>query len=227
MALQQSIIYLSRQGFGYYSSSRVLWFAFPQTSVKDLDVINKTELVNSIEMFIDKNQIAKASCFMILSEHVYFEKDYIGALDQQEILTQAFADTVPFENVLKKTFPIENGFKVVAANKDLCLCIRQAFWEKGFVFEAITPALIVGSQVVENENGLIQESIDLLFQKIAVFRQNGFSLDEQTAQTKIASQPFVRQTTSSQNNNSKIIWLLSAFFILLLILAGLLSGRFF
>lgn len=227
MALQQSIIYISRNGFGYYSSQNSIWFAFPPL-VKDLEVINKTEFVNAIEVFIDKNQIFKASCFVVLSENVYFERDFTGIpQDQQETALQTFVDTVPFENTLKKTFPIENGFKVVVVNKDLCMFIRQAFLEKGFIFESITPVLAIGSQVVEDENGINQESINLLFQKIAVLRQNSFSLIEQVQQIKPIPQPLIQQANSTEKNNTKLFWLLGIFSVLLLFLAAMLSGKFF
>lgn len=217
----QNIVYLFRDGFDYYGSqmSGGIRFIFPKTSVSDLDVLNKQELKDAIKSFIDQNQILVGNYIIVVSERVYFEKDFLNiAAEQQNSVLQSYLDTVPFENTLVKTFPIENGFKAVVVNKDLCLVLQEAFLEKGFAIDGVTPVLILGTALTGGENGLSADSIRLLFEKYSILKQNSFSVQTEEAKKLFSSQNPPLPKSITKEVNKKLIALLAIFILLLAIL---------
>lgn len=217
---KQNILYLLRDGFDYYGSEMTggIHFSFPENLVKDLDVLNITELKEKILAYIGQNQIASGNYIIALSEHVYFEKDFSSvAKDQQDATVQQYVETVPFENSLSKIFPIENGFKVIVVNRDLCFALQQAFAEKGFVIEGITPVLVLGTTLTGGENGLSADSIRFLFEKYAILKQNSFPIQVASTEKSVAvEKPQVEGVT--QRVNKRLILLILTFVILMAIL---------
>ncbi len=215
MALQQTgIIYVRSNGFDFYGNKMVngARFDFPLTAVKDLDVINKGELEETISTFIEKNQILPANCIIVASESVCFEKDFVDiALDQQENRTREFLENIPFEEVNTKTFPIERGNKIVAVNKNFYETIKTGFENKGFVVEGVTPSLVLGTALGNTEHGLSPEAITILFEKYNMLKENSFRMDEK----KLVIVPKNTEASSKKVIHKKIIFL-SGFFILLL-----------
>lgn len=217
----QNIIYLFRDGFDYYGSqmSGGIRFVFPQTSVKDLDVLNKQELKEAIHSFITQNQILSGNYLIVLSEHVYFEKDFLNVKEeQQNAALQSYLETVPFENTYIKTFPIENGFKAVVVNKDLCSILQETFLDKGFTSDGITPVLVLGTQLSGGENGLSADSIHLLFEKYSVLKQNSFLLQNEDVRKNFYSQDVSGQGDNPKTLNKQLVALLAVFILLLTIL---------
>ncbi|GEM_PF-5555726 len=228
----QHIIYLFREGFDFYvnDASPAVRFVFPESVVKDLDVLHKTELHEAVKAFIDQNQIVSGECIIVVSEHVYFEKDFTNvAEDQKEATIQGFVDTVPFESSFVKTFPIAGGWKVAVVNKDLCTSLQEAFTQKGFIISAITPVVVLGTTLTEEGNGLTVDSIRLLFEKYSVLKQNNFLTKLQMEEKKPILPDTATKTASvppTKQINKKVIGLVGVFIILVLILIGMLVGNF-
>ena len=128
---QSCILYLYRNGFilfiNFYSS--ITKFVFLQTIVKDLDLINEDQLRIQIKSLIESYKIPAGVLIIILTETVLFQKDIpnhaAAEYGQPELKEgqnekiEKFLDSVPFENVLSKNVPLQNGVRIIATNKDL------------------------------------------------------------------------------------------------------------
>lgn len=208
---QMSIMYVDRTGFTLYAGKQVQSsrFDFAPSDVQDLEVINRTALEQKIAAFIDQNQIPKGPLFILLASVVYFEKDFQNIPpDQQELVVETYLENIPFENVSTKIFPITTGFKVITTNKELYESIKTAFEARGFVVEAVTPAIILGSTLPDNAPSLSLDLIPFIFQKYNVLKQNSFTISRKLPQ--ITNQP----GSGEHKRNVRLI-LLSAVLLLL------------
>lgn len=215
--MSQAILYVQRNGIYYKNNikdSPILHYNFLPAAICDLDIIDSKVLTNSIKTFIDNNKLSTSECIIIISESVYFEKDYIGITKEEELSAiQLFIDNIPFENVLSKTFLIENGIKVVVANKDFCLALKSAFDDNGLQVIAISPAVSVGIREIDD----ITASFNIFFDKYDFIKQNNFPLVAQQAQlVKNYSQQQIKHPGVSQKQSNKRIFVLIGFFILLI-----------
>lgn len=160
---QIAAIYIEREKFTFVSSQQVQVFSFQPEAVKDLEVINKELLIAQIKSFIETNKLNPTVFIIILSGSILFEQDF-GAPNQDVTAEmQKFLDNVPFENVISKTFPLANGVKVIAANKDLSKVIKHAFEMEGFIATAVVPSIAFGGSVDPSDQGMlktIEEKID-------------------------------------------------------------------
>ncbi len=226
MAVQQiGIIYLRANGFDFYGNKMVngIRFDFPLTAVKDLDVVNKGELEESISTCIEKNQILTANSIIVISESVCFEKDFVDIpLDQQENLTRAFLENIPFEQINTKTFPIERGEKIVSVNKDLYEAVKTGFENKGFLIEAVAPSLVLGTALGNTEHGLSAEAITILFEKYTMLKENSFAMDEK----KQVAEPKKTEENGKRAMNKKLVFLSGIFILLFGILAYMIINTF-
>lgn len=225
--MSQAILYVQRNGIYYKDDTKessVLHYNFLPAAIYDLDIINSKILADSIKTFIANNKIAASECVVIISESVYFEKDYIGITKEEELpATQLFIDSVPFENVLTKTFLIENGIKVVVANKDFCMSLKSAFDDNGLNVIAITPAVSIGVREIDD----IVASFNIFFDKYDFIRQNNFPLIVQQVQSaKNYSQQQTKHSGTPQKQSNKRIYMLVGFFLLLvgILIAMLMSN---
>lgn len=229
MTSQTAVIYVQRTGFYYKDNTKdspVLHYGFSPSVVADLDVIDSKALTESIKVFITDNKLVAKECVIVVSESVYFEKDYAGITKEQEQpVTQLFIDSVPFENVLTKTYLIENGIKVVVANKDFCMALKTVFGSNNLFVCAITPAVIAG--VKEGDD--MAASFSLFFEKYEFIKQNNFllSVSVQQKKTSFGQNQQKIQTGAPQKQSNKRVIILAVFFLLLvgILVAMLLSNR--
>lgn len=182
------VLYLKRNGFELYqqSLSATILFAFEPSVVKDLDIINKEQLILQVADFITKNNLPQASLVILLSHTVIFEKD-IGKNEaavepekQKEEEThaiQTFLDAVPFENISSKTYTLENGVKAIATNADLYRTIAGVFENAGSTIETVIPSFVVGDEST-TASGLTNDMINAAFENIAYLKQETLLLHE-------------------------------------------------
>lgn len=230
MTSQQAVIYIQRNGFYYKENAKdasVLHYGFLPSIVADLDVIDSKALTESIKLFVADNKLSAKECVIVVSESVYFEKDYAGITKEQEDpVIQLFIDSVPFENVLTKTYLIENGIKVVVANKDFCLGLKTAFEANKLFVASITPAVIVG--VKEGDD--MAAAFSLFFEKYEFIKENNFPMvvSSQPKKTIFQQGQSNGQTATQPKQSGKRIILLIAVFIVLIgiLIAMLLSNNF-
>ncbi|MBI2430985.1 MAG: hypothetical protein HYV39_03145 [Candidatus Levybacteria bacterium] len=220
MALQTTaVLYLQRKGFYYYPSGIEggCSFVFPVKAVRDLDVVNRGELDQAIQVFIDKNQLSPKAFIIVASESVVFEKDYLGIMEEQkQSVAQLFSESIPFENIIAKTFSIENGVKVIAINKDLCLALKEIFEAKKFTVEAISPSIVLGTTLKEEDTGLYPDSVHLLFEKYSFLKENGFTID--ITKSSPTANPYYSKKTGDNQRNRKLIVLMGFLFLVVVML---------
>lgn len=224
MTSGQAVIYIQRNGFYYKESAEnavAFHFSFLPSVVSDLDVIDNKTLSSSIVSFIQQNNLQAKDCIIVVSESVYFEKDYAGITKEQEQpVTQLFVDSIPFENVLVKTYLIENGIKIVAANRELCAAIKNAFETSAFTVSSITPTVALGTR----ETNAIDDTFKSFFEKYEFLKEDSFPLFV-TQRAKKSSQTDGKNITTQKKSNMRTIFLIVVFFILIFILViMLLSG---
>ncbi len=127
---QPAFIYLDKNGFYFFENgmTQVISLAFLATSVKDMDVINGGSLMTQVKGFIDQYKLSPAAATIIFSPNITFEKDIVDlAHDQQEEEIKKFLETVPFDSVLSKEYPINKGVKIIAVNEDIYMELKMAF----------------------------------------------------------------------------------------------------
>lgn len=225
MTTQQAVLYVQRNGFYYQDdgkNSSTLRYNFLPSVVLDLDILDAKAFAESIKAFIVNNKLSAKECIIVISESVYFEKDYIGITKEQEQpVTQLFVDSVPFENVLTKTYLIENGIKVVVANKDFCLGIKNACDANGLAVAAITPAVIVGAR----ESDDITATFALFFEKYEFLKQNKFLLLNSVPTKKTPLVQNVQPGATPKQSYKRTIILVIVFLLLIFILIAMLLSN--
>ncbi len=145
---QPALLYLDKNGFYFFEEglTSVISLAFSETAIRDMEVINAAQLMSQIKTFIDQYQLTPAIITLVLSPNVVFEKDITGlSRDTQEEMIKSFIDTIPFESVLTKSFPIDKGVKVIGFNDDLYMELKNSFEKNQFIIENVLPYQLLGA----------------------------------------------------------------------------------
>lgn len=146
------IIFLAPGKLYLSDDNRILQFEIPSSAVKDLDVVNKSSLQDTLNAFLAANKIEPSAITFVISETACFSKDiYIS--DQAKIDSEAtqFLDAVPFNYLASKVYKIGQGARVIAVNRDLVDSIYEVFETKGFPLFAIVPAAIFPQEGTKRE----------------------------------------------------------------------------
>src|SRR4051794_9574314 len=89
-----------RMDFFLKDSQAVLHLEFAQTIMHDLEIINKDDLVALLKKFLEVNKIPVGDIIIILSDNLFFMKDFPPLpLNQQKLEVEKYIDIVPFENI--------------------------------------------------------------------------------------------------------------------------------
>lgn len=162
---QPGFLYLDKNGFYFYETglTLVVSLAFLSTSVRDMDVVNGSSLINQIKSFVDQYQLAPASIAVILSPNITFEKDFMN-LGREAVKegVDKFLDTVPFESALSKEYAIEKGVKVIAANDDIYRELKLGFEKCFFSIDSVIPYQMLGQDQALIRNLTTENATQLL-----------------------------------------------------------------
>lgn len=200
---QPAFLYLDKNGFYYFETglAQVLSLAFLATSVKDMDVINGASIMSQIKGFIDQYALQPASITVILSPNITFEKDIVDlAHEAQEEEIKKFTDTIPFDSVLSKEYPIERGVKVIGCNDDIQLELKISFEKNAFSVDSVVPYQLMGqdqafirnltlenaTQLLKRVDHLKQYSMVVVEKDKSPIEQNSTDKKEQPKQKKIS-----------------------------------------
>ena len=216
---QPAILYLDKNGFYFYTPTlpSVISLAFIESSVKDMEVINPSSILTQVRSFIDQYQIPPTSIMMILSPNITFEKDIAGlASEAQEESANTFIDTIPFESVLAKQYPIEKGVKVIGANDDLYQELRMSFEKSLSSIDCVVPYQILGSDQVLIRN-FTTDSAQQLLKRIDHLKQyTMLSLPKE--KTPVSKEAPAKTTTKPNQNKTRLIAMVGVFAFLFVIL---------
>lgn len=172
MTAGTGIIFLQKDKFDFYSPGliKIIEFRFVPEIIRDQEIINAELLENLIKIFVDNNKIIPSELVIVLSDNASFIKDFVSPPSaptlpvgvspsaQPQVVNnessekvqediKAFIDHVPFENVLSRNFPMQNGTKVLAVNKDFYVAIKNAFEKVGFKVSAVYPGVVFSNNI--------------------------------------------------------------------------------
>ena len=182
-----AILFLDRSGFDFYTPTQesTIRLNFQMEIFRDMEIINNEQFIAQISSFITTYSIPPSAVTIVVANSLLFIKDILitnpsedqnvptqvlDPIEQQKIIKN-FLDTVPFELVESKTYPIDGGVRVVAVNKALYESIKTCFEKEGSFVKAIVPSFIFPDQnqlegltealvgsIVKNEDALLGES---------------------------------------------------------------------
>lgn len=222
---QPAILYLDKNGFYFYASDMpaMVSLAFLETSVKDMDVINPSSIMNQINSFISQYQIPPTIIMLILSPNITFEKDVVGlSIEAQAESISGFLDTVPFESVISKEYPLEKGVKVIGANDDLYQELRVSFEKAASIIDSVIPYQMLGDDQSLIRNFTTESAIQLI-KRSDHLKQ--FTMLKTTKQ-KIATQNNIEEKQPSKPKaNKPRLFIMAGVFILLFIVLGIMIIR--
>lgn len=201
------IVYLHRDKIEFYSSvsSSVLQLPFPQTAVKDIEIINDEQFQTTITSFIQTNKITGVEIIMVLAPNVFFEKDFVHTEKDLDVQVQIFLDAVPFENIAWKKIPLQNGFKVVATSKTLFETIKRLFERAGNKIIQVSPLIVFG---------VLSQTLDAQLIKVVSMKA------ESAKQYDLYEEPLPQATPYQREkpkNNLRLFILIGIFCFLLVI----------
>lgn len=219
---QQAFLYLGRDRFDFYGTgfTNILTFPFSQAIIRDLEILNDAQLQTEIGQFIQQYNIPPENITIVLSPSVLFEKDISGSPTPEEI--QKFLDSVPFEDILSSTIPIENGIRVVAANKSFYETLQATFSKSGSMIEAVIPYLVFGQDYTSFDALDTQTASTLLKHIDTVKRFNMIQVKNEQTQTQIT----IEQKTQPEKKQAKIrLYAMVGIFSFLLLILGFMLFR--
>lgn len=196
------------------SSPRPVVLKLSPSSVKDLEIVNQSELNNQVKSFVTANQIHPASLVIVLSSDICFTKDLTGiSATDRPAHTQAFLDTVPLSSISQRVFKVKNAETIIAINRNFFDGIKTAFESSGFVVTAVVPEAILGEVSAPAE--FSSNTCRLILRKMDFILENSFlSPPDALLNMHQKEQQFLRA-------HQTMFVLISIFFILFfLIMAG-------
>lgn len=219
---QPALLYLDKNGFYFYMNGLpgILSMSFLETSVKNMDVVNRDSIISQIKSFIEQYHIAPASISIVLSPNITFEKEIIGlSPDEQEEEVRNFIDTIPFENTMSKNYPIENGVRVIGYNEDLYQELKFSFEQNGFNIDSIIPYQLLGNdqQLIQN---LTTENAMQFLKHIGNYKQISMLPIEKDKQ--ISAQSVIDKKPQMKKPNLRLYVMIGIFVLLFAILVFML-----
>lgn len=224
--VQIAIVFLDKTGFSVYvpTLETPLRFNFTKETIQDMEVINTEGFLTQITEFLTKYQFPPSLVTILISQDLLFIQDIptiislpdestppqqISAMEQQKKI-QDFLDTVPFEVIESKAYPIEGGIRVAATNKALYQDLIIVFEKLGSTVKAVIPAFILG---IPNE-GLSDETITAVINNGESLRQESFMVHEQKF-IPLTSEEKKKQFLSLPKQQTKLYAYTGVFVVLL------------
>ena len=173
-----AVLYVEAQRIGLYKGNgQILWMDIPETVVHNFEVISKSELNTLIRNFMGSQAVKDVSLIMIFSQAIAFEKDFAELpLEEKEIHSKEFFESVPFERMLSRVYPYQNGSKAIAINRDLYESLRDVFEQLGFQVLSAVPGYVLtmmgfdtfdvdtAKQIIKKEDAIKQQTMILIRQ---------------------------------------------------------------
>ncbi|HUD19365.1 MAG TPA: hypothetical protein VMR81_02910 [Patescibacteria group bacterium] len=216
------ILFIDRNRFYLCSGvvSNIALLDVPESILHDLEIIQKDGFYTLIKQWVKEYALIGSQLIIILSTRTYFEKLLLTAEhDQIESDILRFFDTVPYESIWTKVYPVDKGKRAVVLNKSLYEALYQGFALQGVTEKAILPEFVLGP--LAGKQTLTSEAAEYVFKNIDLLAKQSL-LDIQESIT--ASQP-PRDETAVPKKKSNLQALLGVFGVLILILAILLLTR--
>lgn len=212
---QPALLYLDKNGFYFFEEglTSIISLAFSETAIRDMEVINAAQLMSQVKTLIDQYQLTPAIITIVLSPNVVFEKDITGlAHDAQEEMVKNFIDTIPFESILSKSFPIEKGVKVIGFNDDLYMELKNSFEKNQFIVENVLPYQLLGADQALIKN-LTADNASQFIKKCYRLKQYTLTSTEKEKAATPSQQP-TTSTEKPKKPNIRLFAMIGIFAIL-------------
>ncbi len=223
---QPAILYLDKNGFYFYEVGlpSVVSLAFLATSVRDMDVINGASIMTQVKSFIEQYQIPQGIINIIVSPNITFEKDFVDVSpDAIEEKIKNFVDTIPFESVMSKQYPIEKGFKVIGWNEELYLELKVSFEKNSFIVDQVIPYQMLGSDQALIQNLTQDNALQLI--KHADRLKQFTMLNIQKEKIQISQNPDEKKQIKPKQSKTRLYLMIAVFVILFGILGFMLLNQ--
>lgn len=217
-----NVLYLDKNRFDLYNEEQNKIFNFDLSNfTQNLEIINKQDLETQIKAFITNFKLSPGGIIIILSENILFVKGLPPdtEINQDDGQDQKFINSVPFEHVAVKTYPIEGGQLLVAANRDFYSSIKLCFDNNGFKTNIVTPIYSTGA-TINPDTGLDENTGKTLLKNEAQLKLNGI---EVLVEKEAVNTPII---TTGKPEKKRLIRLLSVFGILIVVFLGVLINSF-
>ena len=129
MTEKTGIIFLQKDKFQLYSPylSNILEFRFVLEISLDFDLYNKPVFENLLKTFVVNNKVPAGNFIIVIADNASFVKDFVitqtpstaSTLEDLQSQANEFIEHVPFEEVAGKTYPLTNGIRAYATNKEM------------------------------------------------------------------------------------------------------------
>ncbi len=182
----------------------------PTTIINNMEVINKDALYQLVTDWLKQRTYINTEIVWLLGSQLCFEH-VITSTDPDKIDSEIvqFIDTVPFEEVLSKTYASGSVRQLTAVNKLLITSFIQAFSLHGYTTRAVVPVRLVSQT----------DNLTLDIAKLTYKKEN--ELEKNTLFLVTPTQPVVSTTkpATTEKPKSQLPLLLAVFVILIVILA--------
>jgi hypothetical protein len=215
---QPSFLYLDKNGFYFYIAGlpNIISLAFLPTSVRDMDIINSAQLAAQIKTFVEQYQIPPSTISIILSPNITFEKDIVGVtLEEQEEIAKKFIDTIPFDSVLTKKYPIEKGIKVLGINEDLANEIKSGFEKCLFIVDSVVPYQVMGADQAFIQNMTPDNIIQLLRKSVHLKQLSMLVTEKERVTITTIPKPQTQSPQKPKNSNTRLFVMAGIFALLI------------
>ncbi len=230
----------------------VYQFTFETDAILHTDIINKEILDTRIKQFLDTNKITSRNLAIILSNDTLFIKEFSksSAKDQankkpqksaqttgtsanqsasptapQEDLETSiknYLDAVPFEDIISKRYPIQNGIRVLAANSNFYQAIKSVFEKYDFHIDLVIPAFLYEPKI-KLTSDLNKETANMVFKKLDSFKQENLLASKTNIEIQAQAEQAANTDTISlsppaakkSSGNLRVFILLGIFVILI------------
>ncbi len=215
MTKETNLIYLDRNRFDFYSDVQNQLYNFDlSTFVVNLEIINQAGLAEQVKSFVEMNKVPIGNIMIVLAEPLLFMKAIPPETEEKEEEDiQKFQDSVPFEHIISKTFPIEGGKLLVASNKEYYNAIEKCFSKCGFTTTVIVPIFSTQTNIAPG-SPIDPVSAKNILKNAETIRVSGMEAIESETTT---SKPQVPNSKGS-SNKSRLFMLVGVFGVLIIVL---------
>lgn len=205
-----------RQSLVFYSPeiSDLVKINLTSETVLDLEVINKPALERIINNWVRQTQFTPKTLVVLFVSDTYFHKDLKqipNSIQDPEVVE--FVESVPFSNVITKIFPLQDGAKIIAMNREFLQPLVSALESAGFIILAVSPSFATG---ITKENPFSKETAKPALKNIDIFTTYNFLEKEEVEQKMESDKAFF-----SIRFDKKLISMIALFVLLVAILIGL------
>lgn len=212
------LIFLYRGGVSIYIPDLpdVIPFLFPETLVKDIDVINREELLAQIVLLFQTNSINSCNFNILVWDDVLFRKDFENLpVDKKTEGIKEFINSVPFEYVITKETLDKGITSVYVTNKELIEVIMAGCEKSGNIVQVVAVAHLVGEDI-DWTNGFNTKIGETLVHKSNQVKQASIMEGEKSVEetpTNTTTLPFYKK-----KENRRSIILAGVFLLLIIVL---------